>query len=568
MGMLATVMNALAMQTALEKRGVPTRVQSAIPMSIVCEPYIRRRAERHMEKGRVVIFAAGTGNPFFTTDTAAALRAAEMHCDALLKGTQVDGVYSADPRKVPDAERYEQLTYLDVLAQRPRRDGRRRDQPGARERACRSWCSTSTRRAPSPPVMRGEGRFTRIIEQSIRQPGTTSGRPPWQQADLNTLKQDLTRRMDGALETLKREFNGLRTGRAHPGLLEPVKVQAYGTEMPLTQVGTIGVPEPRMLTVQVWDRSLVGAVEKAIRDSGLGLNPAADGQLVRVPIPQLTTERRTELVQDGAQIRRGRQGRGARRAARRHGADQDAREEARDRRGRGQGLEHRGAEADRPVHQAGRRRCWRTRKRTSVRSEPAPMSVSSASRRRAAADAGRRRARPRMSPSSWTATAAGPRRATCRRSPAIARAPARSAAPSRRRSRSGVAWLTIYAFSSENWRRPAGEVLDLTGLLRHYLRSEIAELKRERRAAALHRRPRPVRSRHPAAIWRAAERDTAANTRLNLTVALSYGARAEIVAAARAAGRGGAGRHARPGADRRGPRSPAAWPPPGCPIPT
>ena len=114
--------------------------------------------------------------------------------------------------------------------------------------------------------------------------------------DLNTLKQDLTRRMDGALETLKREFNGLRAGRAHPGLLEPVKVHAYGTEMPLTQVGSVGAPEARMLTVQVWDRQLVGAVEKAIRDSNLGLNPASDGQLVRVPIPQLTTERRNELA--------------------------------------------------------------------------------------------------------------------------------------------------------------------------------------------------------------------------------------------------------------------------------
>jgi uridylate kinase len=116
MGMLATVLNALAVQNALEKRGVQTRVQSAIPMASICEPYIRRRAIRHMEKGRVVIFAAGTGNPFFTTDTAAALRAVEMGCDALLKGTQVDGVYSADPRKVPDATRYERLTYLDVLA--------------------------------------------------------------------------------------------------------------------------------------------------------------------------------------------------------------------------------------------------------------------------------------------------------------------------------------------------------------------------------------------------------------------------------------------------------------------
>src|ERR1700742_2524854 len=116
MGMLATVMNALAVQNALEKIGVDTRVQSAIPMASVCEPYIRRRAIRHMEKGRVVIFAAGTGNPFFTTDTGAALRAVEMGCNALLKGTQVDGVYSADPRKVTGAERYDRLTYLDVLS--------------------------------------------------------------------------------------------------------------------------------------------------------------------------------------------------------------------------------------------------------------------------------------------------------------------------------------------------------------------------------------------------------------------------------------------------------------------
>jgi len=116
MGMLATVINSLAMQNALEKIGVDTRVQSAIPMTTVCEPYIRRRAARHMEKGRVVIFAAGTGNPFFTTDTAAALRASEMGCDALMKGTKVDGVYSADPRKVSNAKRYDRLTYLEVLA--------------------------------------------------------------------------------------------------------------------------------------------------------------------------------------------------------------------------------------------------------------------------------------------------------------------------------------------------------------------------------------------------------------------------------------------------------------------
>ena len=163
MGMLATVMNALGMQSALERRGVATRVQSAIPMSSVCEPYIRRRAERHMEKGRVVIFAAGTGNPFFTTDTAAALRAAEMNCDLLLKGTQVDGVYSADPRKVPDAERYDQLTYLDVLA----RDLGVMDAAGislARENGLPIIVFNIHAPGAFAQVMRGEGRFTRIVE--------------------------------------------------------------------------------------------------------------------------------------------------------------------------------------------------------------------------------------------------------------------------------------------------------------------------------------------------------------------------------------------------------------------
>lgn len=116
MGMLATVMNALGMQNALENRDLETRVLSAIPMDTIAEPYIRRRAMRHMEKGRVVIFAGGTGNPFFTTDTAAALRAAEMGCDALLKGTQVDGVYDADPKTSPDAVRFDGLDYLEVLS--------------------------------------------------------------------------------------------------------------------------------------------------------------------------------------------------------------------------------------------------------------------------------------------------------------------------------------------------------------------------------------------------------------------------------------------------------------------
>jgi len=164
MGMLATVMNALAMQNALEQLGVHTRVQSAITMTAVCEPYIRRRALRHMEKGRVVIFAAGTGNPFFTTDTAAALRASEMGCDVLLKGTKVDGVYSADPRKVPDAQRYDRLTYLEVLS----RDLKVMDAAAvslARENRIPILVFSVQQEGTFADVIAGKGRFTIIKDE-------------------------------------------------------------------------------------------------------------------------------------------------------------------------------------------------------------------------------------------------------------------------------------------------------------------------------------------------------------------------------------------------------------------
>ena len=149
---------------ALERVGLPTRVQSAIPMMTVCEPYVRRRAIRHMEKGRVVIFAAGTGNPFFTTDTAAALRAAEMNCDAMLKGTQVDGVYSADPKKVADAERYESLSYHEVLS----RDLQVMDASAvslSRENRIPIVVFSIHDRGALAAVLRGEGRCTIISEQ-------------------------------------------------------------------------------------------------------------------------------------------------------------------------------------------------------------------------------------------------------------------------------------------------------------------------------------------------------------------------------------------------------------------
>jgi uridylate kinase len=168
MGMLGTVINALAVQSVIEQHTqIPTRVMSAIPMSAVCEPYIRRRAVRHLEKGRIVIFAAGTGNPFFTTDTAAALRAAEMGCDAICKGTQVDGVYSADPKRVPTAERYERLSYLDVLA----RDLKVMDASAislARESNIPIIVFSVHAPGAFARVLRGEGAHTIIAEEAPR----------------------------------------------------------------------------------------------------------------------------------------------------------------------------------------------------------------------------------------------------------------------------------------------------------------------------------------------------------------------------------------------------------------
>lgn len=164
MGMLATVINSLAMQNALERLDVATRVQSAIPMATVAEPYIRRRAVRHMEKGRVVIFGAGTGNPFFTTDTAAALRASEMGCDLLLKGTKVDGVYDDDPVKNPEARRFESLTYHQVLSQ----DLTVMDHAAislARENAIPIMVFSIYQEGAFAQVVRGQGRYTIITSE-------------------------------------------------------------------------------------------------------------------------------------------------------------------------------------------------------------------------------------------------------------------------------------------------------------------------------------------------------------------------------------------------------------------
>jgi uridylate kinase len=165
MGMLATVMNALALQNALERLKTPARVLSAIPMPTVCESYVRPKALHHIERGRVVIFAAGTGNPFFTTDTAATLRAIEMNCEAVAKATQVDGVYDADPRKVPNAKRFDRLGYAEVLS----RDLKVMDGAAialARDNGLPGIVFSIEQPGNLLKVLRGEGRAT-VIEGSV-----------------------------------------------------------------------------------------------------------------------------------------------------------------------------------------------------------------------------------------------------------------------------------------------------------------------------------------------------------------------------------------------------------------
>ncbi|MBL8642225.1 MAG: UMP kinase [Alphaproteobacteria bacterium] len=164
MGMLGIVINALALQNALENIDVKTRVQSAIQMDQVCEPYIRRKAIRHMEKGRVVIFAAGTGNPYFTSDTGASLRASEMNCDLIAKGTKVNGIYTADPFKDPNAVKYDHLTYMDILT----KDLKVMDATAislARENKVPVMVFSIREKGNFAKVMRGEGEFTIVSDE-------------------------------------------------------------------------------------------------------------------------------------------------------------------------------------------------------------------------------------------------------------------------------------------------------------------------------------------------------------------------------------------------------------------
>ena len=198
-------------------------------MRAVAEPFIRRRALRHLEKGRVVVFAAGTGNPYFTTDTAAALRAMEMRAEVILKGTKVDGIYTADPMIDPTRERYDTISYLEVLEQRPEGDGRHRHLALHGQQAADRRVQAAAARQPAA---RHHGRAGRHDgHDRTRQPvaRTDRGIERMDVNDLKGLNAEVKKRMDGAIEHVRKELAGLRTGRASVSLLDPVQVEAYGT---------------------------------------------------------------------------------------------------------------------------------------------------------------------------------------------------------------------------------------------------------------------------------------------------------------------------------------------------
>ena len=280
MGMLATVLNALTLQDALEHEGVHTRVQSAITVAEVAEPYIRRRAIRHLEKNRIVIFAAGTGNPFFTTDTAAALRAHEIDAEIILMAKNgVEGVYTADPKADASAEFIPELTHREAL-----------------ERGLKVMDSTALSLCMDNhmPIrvfdMNTEGNIDRIIS------GERVGTLVKTRHMIDELLQDAREHMDKSVEATRGKFGSVRTGRASPALLDRINVDYYGTHTPLRQLSTINAPEARLLTVQPYDKSSIKAIERAILESDIGLTPNNDGSIIRLQVPELTEERRRELV--------------------------------------------------------------------------------------------------------------------------------------------------------------------------------------------------------------------------------------------------------------------------------
>ncbi len=269
----------LAMQDALELIGCATRVMSAIRMDGVAEAYIRRRAIRHLEKGRIVILAAGTGGPFVTTDTAAAQRALELEADIVLKATRVDGVYSDDPEKKPACDSLSRIELRHSHRKELESDGWDRH------------CAVPNAQHADPRLQLQER--WKHCKGRQRPKGRYSNRT--QRRDINmsveVIMMDAEERMDKAVGVLKNSLAGIRTGRATPGLVDSVRVSVYGSQTPLKQLASVGAPEPQQLVIRPFDPATIKEIEKAIVASDLGLNPQNDGKLIRINIPPLSTTR-------------------------------------------------------------------------------------------------------------------------------------------------------------------------------------------------------------------------------------------------------------------------------------
>ena len=305
MGMLGTVMNCLALQDFLEKEGVQTRVQTAITMGQVAEPYIPLRAIRHLEKGRVVIFGAGAGMPFFTTDTVSAQRALEIGAEALLLAKSgVDGVYSADPKKDKSAVKYDEISYSEVLSK----------SLAVADAAAFALCRENhlpivifdlMKNGNIARAVRGETIGT-LVSQSknqgllqisyCRQTQRIRDVRGNVMADVASALKDADTKMSKAVEVAKDDFASIRTGRAHPSMFNKIMVDYYGTYTALSQLASIQVPEARMATIAPFDKGAMASIEKAIRESDLGVNPGNDGVVIRINFPQLTEERRKEFI--------------------------------------------------------------------------------------------------------------------------------------------------------------------------------------------------------------------------------------------------------------------------------
>ncbi len=281
MGMMATILNAVALQETMESMGQPTRVLSALSVYSVCEPFIRRRAVRHLEKGRCIILAAGTGNPYFTTDTCAALRATEIHADVLMKATKVDGIYSADPKKDPNAKLYREISYQQVLNEQLR---------------VMDLTAITLAMERKLPLLVFNMKVSGNIECAIVETNNHSDLNPETTMPLDDVLLDCEMNMEKSVEHLQHELRGIRTGRASPALVEHVKVDYYGSLTDIRSIAAISVPEALQIVVKPFSPGDLRAIEKAISDANLGLTTHSDGKQLRLNLPPLSQDRRIQLA--------------------------------------------------------------------------------------------------------------------------------------------------------------------------------------------------------------------------------------------------------------------------------